>query len=90
MGTVWRTEACWRAEIDPWRETRSISDEEALRLCSVVRPFMQKSAMDGFQNRHVRCYGRAGIACDRCQTKMRGGTQGDNNRPLFWCPGCQR
>ncbi len=90
MGTVWRTEACWRAEVDPWRATASVSDEEALRLCSVVRPFMQRSAMDGFQNRDVRCYGRAGIACDRCQTTLRGGTQGENNRPLFWCPGCQR
>jgi endonuclease-8 len=90
MGTVWRSEACWRSEIDPWRPASSLSDEEALRLCSTVRPFMQRSATDGFQNRDVRCYGRAGMPCDRCGTKLRGGTQGDDNRPLFWCPGCQR
>ncbi|MEA2172310.1 MAG: endonuclease, partial [Solirubrobacteraceae bacterium] len=89
MGTVWRSEACWRAAIDPWRTTSSLSDEEALRLCAVVRPFMQRSAVDGFQNRHVQVYGRAGIACSRCATLIRGGTQGDDNRPLFWCPGCQ-
>src|SRR3954469_3037187 len=28
MGTVWRSEACWRAEIDPWRATGTITDEE--------------------------------------------------------------
>jgi endonuclease-8 len=89
MGTVWRSEACWHAEVDPWRPAASISDEEALRLCSSVRPLMQRSAADGFQSRHIGVYGRAGRPCGRCAAILRGGTQGDDNRPLFWCPGCQ-
>ncbi len=90
MGTVWRSEACWRAEVDPWRATSSITDEEALLLCSSVRPLMQKSALDGFQNRDQQVYNRAGKACNRCRTRIKRATQGDDNRPLFWCPGCQR
>lgn len=90
MGTVWRSEACWRAEVDPWRKAGSVTDEEALALCSTVRPYMQRSAMDGFQNRHQQVYNRAGKACNRCGTKIRRATQWDDNRPLFWCPGCQR
>ncbi len=90
MGTVWRSEACWRAEIDPWRPAADISDEEALRLCTSVRPYMQRSAVDGFQNRDQQVYNRAGTACARCKTRIRRATQGDDNRLLYWCPGCQR
>jgi len=89
MGTVWRSEACWRSGIDPWRTVAGVSDEEALRLCSVVRPFMQSSATDGFQNRHVQVYGHGGRGCSRCKTRIRSGGQGDDNRLLYWCPGCQ-
>ena len=89
MGTVWRSEACWRAEVDPWRATSDISDDQALALVHNVRAYMQKSALDGFQNRHQQVYNRAGRACSRCGTRIQGGTQGDNNRPLYWCPGCQ-
>jgi endonuclease-8 len=90
MGTVWRSEACWRAEIDPWRATSTITDEEALDLVHKVRAYMQKSAIDGFQNRHQQVYNREGMPCNRCATLVRRATQGENNRPLFWCPGCQR
>ncbi len=90
MGTVWRSEACWRAEVDPWRLVAQVSDEEALRCVSAVRPFMQLSATDGFQNRHVQVYGRGGAKCRRCGTKVHAAGQGDNDRLLYWCPGCQR
>jgi len=91
MGTVWRSEACWRAQVDPWRPTGTISDEEALALVDLVRPFMQQSARDGFQDRHKQVYGRARELCKRCGrlSRIKGATQGDNNRPLFWCPRCQ-
>lgn len=89
MGTVWRSEACWRAEVDPWRPTAGICDREALDLVHKVRAFMQTSALDGFQHRHIQVYDRAGRACARCGATIRGGTQGDHNRPLYWCPGCQ-
>jgi endonuclease-8 len=90
MGTVWRSEACWRAEVDPWRPTAAVSDAEALELCRRVRPLMQKSARDGFQKRDQQVYNRAGRACSRCGGKIRRATQGDDNRLLYWCTGCQR
>jgi endonuclease-8 len=91
LGTVWRSEACWRAQIDPWRATSTITDEEATQAVDLVRPFMQQSARDGFQDRHKQVYGRAGQPCPRCGAPflIKGATQGDNNRPLFWCPNCQ-
>jgi endonuclease-8 len=89
MGTVWRSEACWRAEVDPWRTTASVSDDEALALCRLVRPLMQRSATDGFQNRDQQVYNRRGKPCHRCGAPIRSGTQGDDNRMLYWCPSCQ-
>ncbi|MGI8622955.1 MAG: Fpg/Nei family DNA glycosylase [Solirubrobacteraceae bacterium] len=89
MGAVWRSEACWRAAVDPWRPAGGVSDEEALRLCRVVRPLMQQSATEGFQHRDVQVYGRGGAPCHRCGTRIRSGGQGDDNRLLYWCPACQ-
>ncbi len=89
MGTVWRTEACWRAEVDPWRPVADIAEDEALRLVHAVRPLMQKSSMDGFQNRDIHCYNRGGAKCLRCGTTILSAGQGDNDRRLYWCPGCQ-
>jgi endonuclease-8 len=90
LGTIWRSEACWRAEVDPWRPTSTVSDEEALGIVHGVRAPMQHSAVEGFQSRDQHVYGHAGRPCSRCGTTIRGGTQGDDNRRLFWCPGCQR
>jgi endonuclease-8 len=92
LGTVWRAEACWRGEVDPFKPTREVSDERALAMMEIIRPFMQKSARDGFQDRHKQVYGRAGQPCPRCKAPflIKGTTMGDDNRPLFWCPNCQR
>jgi endonuclease-8 len=90
IGNLWKTEACWRAEVDPWRPVATVSDEEAVRIVREVRPLMQRSAETGFQNRDKRAYGRAGMPCPRCQTTVRARGQGDDNRITFWCPGCQR
>jgi endonuclease-8 len=90
IGNLWKTEACWRAEIDPWRPVASVTDEEAVRLVREVRPLMQRSAETGYQNRDPRAYGRAGMPCLRCGTTMKARGQGDDNRVTFWCPGCQR
>ena len=90
MGTVWRSEACWRAQLDPWRPVSEVGDEQALAAVLAVRPLMQRSAESGFQHRDLNVYNRAGRKCPRCGTLMTGGSQGDDNRLLYWCPGCQR
>lgn len=90
LGTVWRTEACWAARIDPHRRTADVRDAEVLEALADVRPRMQLSATTGFQARQRTCYGRGGRPCPRCAATIRSGHLGDDNRPVFWCPGCQR
>jgi endonuclease-8 len=91
IGNLWKVEACFEAEIDPWRPTGSVSDEEAVAIVDAARPRMQQSARDGNQTRHRRIYGRSGQPCPRCggASRIRVRGQWDDNRPTFWCPRCQ-
>ncbi|HEV2752435.1 MAG TPA: DNA-formamidopyrimidine glycosylase family protein [Solirubrobacteraceae bacterium] len=90
IGNLWKCEACFEAGIDPWRPTGEIGDGEALSTVRAARPRMQQSARDGHQTRHKAVYGRAGRPCPRCGARIRQRGQWDDNRPTFWCAGCQR
>jgi endonuclease-8 len=92
IGNLWKVEGCFLAEIDPWRPTRLVADDEVRRVLAETRPRMQLSARDGNQTRHRKIYGRANLPCPRCgpvaRIRVRG--QWDDNRPTFWCPRCQK
>ena len=90
IGNMWKAEGCWEAHIDPWRATRSVSDEEALAIVEGMRPRMQVSATDGPRSIVHQVYGKRGQPCPRCGTPVRAHGQGDDNRNTYWCPGCQR
>jgi endonuclease-8 len=91
IGNMWKAEGCWRAEVDPWRRLRDVTDEEALAIIHAVRPPMQESVGNGFpKSETLFVYKRTGVACTRCGTKIQARGQGDANRTAYWCPGCQR
>jgi endonuclease-8 len=90
IGNLWKAEACWLAQVDPWRPTAAVSDDEARRLVREARPLMRESALDGNQTRHRHVYAAAGRPCPRCGTLIRRRGQGDDNRTTYWCPGCQK
>jgi len=89
MGTVWRAEACHAVAVDPHRRTGEVSDDQALELVRAVRPAMQECARTNPGRRPKAVYGRAGKPCPRCGERVRGGTLWEDNRPVYWCPGCQ-
>jgi len=90
IGNLWKAEACFAAEVDPWRATGEVDDEQALRIVGFARERMSQSARDGFEARPRAVYRRAGEPCPRCATPIRQRGQWDDNRITFWCPGCQR
>jgi endonuclease-8 len=90
IGNLWKVESCWRAEIDPWRQARTVSDGEVVRILEEARPRMQESARTGNQSAHRVIYGKAGRPCPRCGAPIRSRGQGDDNRITYWCEGCQR
>ncbi|HMJ32691.1 MAG TPA: DNA-formamidopyrimidine glycosylase family protein [Baekduia sp.] len=89
IGNVWKVEGCWRAQVDPWRPSATVSDDEVRRILAETRPAMRESALDGNQTRHRRVYGKAGRPCPRCGERILARGQGDDNRTTYWCPGCQ-
>ena len=90
IGNLWKVEACFGTQIDPWRRSAEVSDDEALALVRWARPRMQESARTGMQNKYRVVYGRSGRPCPRCATIVQKKGQWDDNRPTYWCPGCQR
>jgi endonuclease-8 len=90
IGNLWKCEGCFDAGIDPWRPVAGTSDAEVQALLSAVRPRMQLSARKGFSARDNRVYGRHRQPCRVCGTPVAKRGQGDDNRPTYWCPVCQR
>jgi len=102
LGTIWRSEGCFIAGLDPWRRVKDVTDEEALAALRAARPLMQLSVENdgrpvtwrpdvparGRENRFW-VFSREGLPCRRCQTIVRQRGQGDDNRRTFWCPQCQ-
>jgi endonuclease VIII len=90
IGNLWKAEGCFAAEVDPWRPTGRVSDEEALRIVRLLRPRMRQSAVDGKPGRDRAVYRRDGMPCPRCGTAILQRGQWEDNRTTWWCPGCQR
>jgi endonuclease-8 len=90
IGNMWKAEGCWLAQVDPWRPSAQLSDDEVLRILGETRPRMRESARDGHQAHHRNIYNNAGRACPRCGARIEARGQGDDNRTTYWCPGCQR
>ena len=90
IGNLWKVEGCFLAGVDPWRPTGKVTDDEALEIVRLTRPRMQRSARDGNQTRFKQVYGKSNRPCPRCGTKIAQRGQWDDNRPTYWCPGCQR
>jgi endonuclease VIII len=89
IGNIWKSESCFAAGVDPWREIGAMSDGELLDLLAFARENMEESARDGFSARPRAVYRRAGEPCVRCSGPVRSRGQGDQNRTTYWCPVCQ-
>jgi len=90
IGNMWKAEGCWEAQVDPWRRTASVSDEEVRHILALTRPRMLDSGEHGPRSIQARVYGRAGRPCPRCAATIASRGQWEDNRTTYWCPGCQR
>ena len=89
IGNLWKCEGCFEAGVDPWRPAAKVSDDEVRAVLAFTRPAMQRSAEHGFMVRPNAVHDRAGRPCPRCGTRIEQRGQWDDNRPTYWCPGCQ-
>jgi endonuclease VIII len=97
IGNVYKSELCFLLGATPWLPVGALPGERAERL-----PGLAKRLLEANRDRPVRSttgrrspglfvYGRAGLPCLRCGTRIRTADQGDGSRerPAYWCPACQ-
>lgn len=90
IGNIWKSESCFAAEVDPWRDVAEVTDEEATRIVRCARPLMLASAEHGGARIEPRVFERSGRPCPRCGAPVLARGQGEDNRTTYWCAGCQR
>ena len=102
-GNIYACEALFTAAIDPRMRADRLSRPRAERLLAAVRTtlaralelggsslrdFRDSHGVDGIYQLEARVYGREGLPCPRCGTKVRRIVQAQ--RSTFFCPGCQK
>ena len=83
IGNMWRAEGLFVAGVSPWRRLADFSDRELRHVLADVANAMR----GGRRPRWV--YGRGGLPCRRCGTRIATRRQGDAARRAYWCPTCQ-
>ena len=87
IGNIFKSEACFEAELDPWRPVDSFSRDELEEVVRVAVRQLQHGAETG--KRPQRIYRQTGKPCPRCRARIRSRGQGLDNRTTYWCATCQ-
>jgi endonuclease-8 len=87
IGNMWLAETLWAAALSPWRRLGEVDESDRRRALETAAELMRGSLDDGREERRV--YRRAGRPCPRCGTRIASYGLGDDNRTMYWCPGCQ-
>ena len=101
LGNIYADEALWESGIHPARRNLSPARCETLHRAikavlnralkfggTTLRDYRTPDASTGSFQKKLRCYGRAGHPCPRCQTPLR--KQVIDARTTTWCPSCQK
>lgn len=103
VGNIYAAESLFEARIHPQAEAGRIALVRYERLASAIRRVLARaiaaggstlrdfSSTEGVAGRYTefaQAYGRAGLPCPRCQTRIRRLVQGQ--RATYFCPRCQR
>jgi formamidopyrimidine-DNA glycosylase len=104
VGNIYATEALWRAGIDPSRRARQVAADEALALRHALIDVLSEAidargtSFRDYRDAHggrgsfgdrLAVYGRAGLPCPRCATRLVG-TKAVDGRMTVFCSHCQR
>jgi endonuclease-8 len=94
LGTIYVAETLWQHHVWPWTPS---ADVDGPALVATARRLMLRSVASplptatGDVRRGAHVHGRRGRGCPRCRTPILESRIGvpPQDRPVFWCPGCQ-
>jgi formamidopyrimidine-DNA glycosylase len=104
VGNIYATEACWRARLDPSRPASSLTGDEGATVLHELRAVLTASIaargtsfrdyVDARGDRggfvpQLAAYGRGGLPCPRCATRL-AETMAIDGRTTVFCWRCQR
>lgn len=96
LGNVYRNELCFLRGVAPTAPAKTVDLEGMVRLAQRLleanKDRAQRTTTGNLRGRTTWVYGRDGQPCDRCGTRIRRGTLGDDPlelRDIFWCAQCQ-
>lgn len=104
IGNIYANEACWRAGVDPSRESRSLGDDDTAALHHAIvgvltesiaargtsfRDYRDATGGKGDFERSLAAYGRGGEPCLRCGARLIE-THAIDGRSTVLCAHCQR
>lgn len=87
IGNIFKSEACFAAQVSPWRAINELDDEELQAVLVAANRLMSAAATD--RRAPFQVYRHAGRPCPACGTRIAARGQGDANRRTYWCPRCQ-
>src|SRR5262249_12926855 len=87
IGNIFKSEACFAAEVDPWRPLAEVTDAELRLVLEAARDQMLDAVRQGDRHR-FRVYTHRGPGPRRRGPAPHRG-QGGANRPTGWCERCQ-
>jgi endonuclease-8 len=98
LGNVYRNELCFLRGVLPTRPASDVPDlpkmvDLAHRLIVANKDRVERTTTGTLRGATYWVYGRAGLPCLRCGTRILRGTLGESDlelRDTFWCPRCQR
>lgn len=96
IGNIYKAESLFMSRIDPWRRVRDLSDEELVRIRETATRIMHDGVLDARAITYQGpgpvgrwAYGRYGLPCRRCRTRIQREKQGEDQRSTYWCARCQ-
>lgn len=101
LGNVYKSEVCFVAGVNPFREIARLTPAQLDSIVSTARKLLAANAGIFSEDRLRRTTGRAdpderlwvyrrtGEPCRRCGAKIVSRKQGPEARTSFWCPQCQ-
>jgi endonuclease-8 len=89
LGNIFKSESCFAAGVNPFREVRSLSGEEVERLIGLACRILRASAQSTGVGHALQVYKRAGKPCPRCGAPIEARKHAVDARVSFFCPHCQ-
>ncbi len=95
IGNVYRCEVLWANELSPFAPVGALTEHDAVRLVNTAASMLRANLASPSRvtapdvRGGLAVYGRNGQRCARCGETIESRRIGQNNRILYWCPGCQ-